>query len=117
MSPKRGERAAPPPVGDEFDIRFATTEAAHGWDHLSRHAPGNLRRAYDRIRSSPRSTAEPERHHRLKGSLGSAVWKGQPLERWQYEVTAGGRVWYLIDDSNRTAWITYAGTGHPRATD
>ncbi|GAA3484418.1 hypothetical protein GCM10018966_089500 [Streptomyces yanii] len=54
MSPKRGDRAAPPPVGDEFDLRFANTEAANGWDHLSRHAAGNLRRAFDKIRSAPR---------------------------------------------------------------
>ncbi|MGO9081642.1 MAG: hypothetical protein ACLQDY_21795 [Streptosporangiaceae bacterium] len=48
---------------------------------------------------------DPERHHRLKGSLGTAAWKGEPLERWQYEVTGGGRIWYLIDDARRTAWI------------
>jgi hypothetical protein len=29
----------------------------------------------------------------------------------------GGRIWYLIDDERRTAWITYAGAGHPAATD
>ncbi|PZT72405.1 MULTISPECIES: hypothetical protein [unclassified Streptomyces] len=52
MSPKRGDRAAPPPVGDEFDLRFANTEAANGWDHLSRHAAGNLRHAFDGIRSA-----------------------------------------------------------------
>ena len=85
MSPKRGDRAAPPPIGDEFDLRFANTEAANGWDHLSRHAAGNLRRAFDKIRSAPRAADDPERHHRLKGKLGATVWKGQTLERWQYE--------------------------------
>lgn len=108
MSPKRGDRAAPPPIGDEYDLRFANSEAADGWENLSRHAPTNLRRAYDRIRATPRAMDIPDRRHRLKG---------QPLERWQYEVTGGGRVWYLLDDTNRTAWITYAGTGHPKATD
>ncbi|MFE4589896.1 hypothetical protein [Streptomyces laurentii] len=117
MSPKRGDRAAPPAVGDEYDLRFATTEAANGWDQLSRHAAGNLRRAFDKIRSAPRATDDPARHHRLKGTLGSAPWKGQALERWQYEVTGGGRIWYLVDDAHRTVWITHAGTGHPKATD
>lgn len=117
MSPKRGDRAAPPPIGDEFDLRFANTEAANGWDHLSRHAAGNLRRAFDKIRSTPRATDDPERQHRLKGGLGSTVWKGQALERWQYEVTGSGRIWYLVDETDRIAWITYAGTGHPKATD
>lgn len=117
MSPKRGDRAAPPPVGEEYDLRFADTAAANGWEQLARHAPGNLRRAYEAIRTAPRAMTSPERQHRLKGDLGTAVWKGAHYERWQYEVTGGGRVWYLVDEEHRTAWITYAGTGHPRATD
>ncbi|MFI9385675.1 hypothetical protein [Kutzneria sp. NPDC052558] len=117
MSPKRGDRAAPPPIADEYDIRFVTSEAADGWENLSRQAAGNLRRAYERIRATPRALDIPDRQHRLKGKLGTAAFKGQELERWQYEVTGGGRIWYLIDDQTRTAWITYAGTGHPKATD
>jgi hypothetical protein len=117
MSPRRGERAAAPPIGAEYDLRFASSEAADGWEELGRHATGNLRRAFDAIRANPRGRTSPERHHRLKGNLGTAVWKGECLERWQYEVTGGGRIWYLIDDEARVAWITYAGTGHPKATD
>ncbi|MEV6767693.1 hypothetical protein AB0N05_03575 [Nocardia sp. NPDC051030] len=116
MSPKRGDRAAPPAVDTEFEIRFAATEAVTGWEQLAKQAPTNLRRAYDAIRADPRAGSNPERQHRLKGSLGAADWKGAVLERWQYEVTSGGRIWYLIDDDERTAWITYAGTGHPKAT-
>lgn len=117
MSPRRGERAAPPPVGEEYDLRFASNQAAEGWEQLGHQAGGNLRRAFDAIRADPRSRSAPERHHRLKGSLGTATWKGEPLERWQYEVTGGGRIWYVIEDARRTAWITYASTGHPKATD
>lgn len=117
MTPKRGERAAAPPVEGEYDLRFANSAAADGWEQLARHAARNLRRAHDAIRANPRSATMPERHHRLKGSLATGGWKGQRLERWQYEVTGGGRIWYLIDDEHRTAWITYAGTGHPQETD
>jgi hypothetical protein len=117
MSPRRGERAAPPPVGSEYDLRFAGNQAADGWEQLGRQAGGNLRRAYDAIRADPRSRSSPERHHRLKGSLGTAPWKGESLEQWQYEVTGGDRIWYVIDDIRRTVWITYAGSGHPKATD
>ncbi|WP_239149582.1 hypothetical protein [Streptomyces sp. SID12501] len=117
MSPKRGERAAPPPVDNEYDVRFANTEAATGWEHLSRHSAGNLRRAFERICANPRALDHPDRHHQLKGKLGTSTFKGHTLERWQYEVTEGGRIWYLLDDANRTAWITYAGTGHPKVTD
>ncbi|MFD3910507.1 hypothetical protein [Streptomyces sp. NPDC058603] len=117
MSPKRGDRAAPPPVGDEYDIRFANFEAADGWEHLSRHAPRNLRRAFEKIRATPRAQDNPDRQHRLKGALGTTVFKGQTLERWQYEVTGSGRIWYLLDSDNHTVWVTYAGAGHPKATD
>ncbi|HEX6074217.1 MAG TPA: hypothetical protein VFZ32_03010 [Micromonosporaceae bacterium] len=72
---------------------------------------------FEKIRIAPRATDNLDRRHRLKGNLGTGMFKGQEFERWQYEITAGGRVWYLIDDVNRTAWITYAGTGHPKATD
>lgn len=82
MSPRRGERAAPPPGEEEHDLRFASNEAADGWEKLGRHAAGNLRRAFDIIRADPRSRSSPERHHRLKGSLGTATWKGETLERW-----------------------------------
>lgn len=117
MSPKRGDRAAPPPTGDEYDLRFANTEAADGWEHLGRQAAGNLRRAFEKIRATPHATDNPDRQHRLKGKLGTGVFKGQELERGQYEVTGGGRIWYLLDDANRAVWITYAGTGHPKAAD
>jgi hypothetical protein len=117
VSPKRGDRAAPPPIGAEYDLRFANTEAADGWEHLGRHAPGNLRRAFEKIRAAPRAADNPDRQHRLKGKLGTSVFKGQELERWQYEVTGGGRIWYLLEATNSTASITYAGTGHPKATD
>lgn len=117
MSPKRGDRAAPPPIGTEYDIRFANSSAADGWEILARQAPANLRRAHDAMRANPRAMTAPDHHHRLKGALSTGTWKGQSHERWQYEVTGGGRIWYLIDDARRTLWITYAGTGHPRETD
>lgn len=117
MSPKRGDRVAPPPAATEYDLRFADTAAVKGWDELERQAGGNLRRAWEDIRADPRSRANPSRQHRLKGELGQGSWKGVACERWQYEVTGGGRLWYLIDDEARIAWLVYAGTGHPKATD
>jgi hypothetical protein len=104
-------------VDGGFDIRFANSAAADGWEQLGRQTPGNLRRAFEAIRRSPRPTGSPDRHHRLKGALATGTWKGQVRERWQHEVTGGGRIWYLVDDDRRTAWITYAGVGHPRETD
>ena len=39
------------------------------------------------------------------------------MEQWQYEVTAGGRVWYCVDDERRTIWLIDAMPGHPMATE
>jgi hypothetical protein len=39
------------------------------------------------------------------------------MEQWQYEVTGGGRIWYLVDKANRTLWLRYAGAAHPKDTE
>lgn len=57
------------------------------------------------------------RHHRLHDRLACRDFAGRRLEQWQYEVTAGGRIWYCPDPERQVVWITLAGTGHPSATD
>ncbi len=79
MSPKRGDRAAPPPIAGEYDIRFVTSDAADGWEHLGRQAAGNLRRAFERIRATLRALDNPDRQHRLKGKLGTGAFKGRAV--------------------------------------
>ena len=69
------------------------------------------------MRRDPAPPTDWPRHHRLKGSLATAVVKGCALDRWQIEVTGAGRIWYLVDPESRTVWIDHAGSGHPRATD
>jgi hypothetical protein len=49
--------------------------------------------------------------------LATEAVKGRVLDRWQIEVTGAGRIWYLVDEENRTVWIDFAGTGHPKATE
>jgi hypothetical protein len=110
---KRGDRVAPPAGHGQWEIRFDNTAAAKGWDELCRQVPGNTARAWDEIRVEPRPYPSSDRHHRLKGLLST----DHGLEQWQYEVTGGGRIWYLVEVERRTVWITYAGTGHPKATD
>ncbi|MDQ2791547.1 MAG: hypothetical protein DLM60_01010 [Pseudonocardiales bacterium] len=117
MSPKRGDRAAPPPRQGEYDIRFADNQVAAGWEQLCAQTAGNTRRAWEAITTDPRPKPSSERHHQLKHTLATRAYRGRILEQWQYEVTGGGRIWYLVDDATRTVWLTYAGTGHPKATD
>lgn len=117
MPPRRGDRAAAPPRPSECDLRFANNEAAKGWEELCRQAPTNTRTAYETIRASPRPAPPNPRHHRLRHDRAWGMHDGRTLEQWQYEVTGGGRIWYLIDADRSIVWLTHAGTGHPKATD
>jgi hypothetical protein len=112
---KRKERVAPPPAPSGWDFRFTTNDAAKRWDLVCAAAPGNARRAWDRITADP--TDRDDRQHPLKGSLGSRNVNGRALEQWQHEVTSGGRIWYCIHDENRTVWMTDCSVGHPKATE
>ena len=112
---KRKERVAPPPVAGGWDFRFATNEAVKGWEQICSAAASNARTAWDRTTVDPRQ--RDARQHRLKGTLSTRMINGRDLEQWQYEVTAGGRLWYCIDDDARTVWMTDASPGHPKATE
>jgi hypothetical protein len=98
-------------------MRFGTTEAAKGWEELCRQAPHNLNRAWEVLRTEPCPVVPTDRQHQLKGSLATGTHDGRTLAQWQYEVTSGGRIWYLVDADRRTLWVQAASTGHPKATD
>lgn len=116
MNAKRGERVAPPPRADEWEVRYADGKAAKGWEELCRQVPGNTRDAFEVMRSNPRPK-EDVRHHRLRGSLKYRKFGSRELEQWQIEVTGSGRIWYLVDDEKRTVWLTEATLAHPKATE
>ena len=113
--PKRGDRVAPPPTADEWDLRFGDNAAADGWEQLSRTAPGPSRTAWTILRTAPRRRGE--RQHPLKGDLATRLIGGRTLDQWQLEVTGAGRIWYAIDDERRIIVLTLAKVGHPAATD
>lgn len=115
MVPKRRERVAPPPAPAGWDFRFGTSNAGDGWEQVCAAAPANARVAWERLTNDPRTRTE--RQHPLKGVLGTREVSGQALEQWQYEVTAGGRLWYCIDDDRRTVWLMEAMVGHPKVTE
>ncbi|GGL31285.1 hypothetical protein [Planomonospora parontospora] len=89
MSPKRGDRVTVPPPDDEWDVRFGTGDAVKGWEELCRHALANTRRCFEVLRADPRSRADHERQHRLRGDLATwrpivttaATWKRQLTTR------------------------------------
>src|SRR5438552_18381845 len=106
--PKRGDRAAPPARAGEWELRFATSEAASGWEDLCRSAPGAVRDAFETLSRNPRDRSLPSRQHRLKYDLAVRDLGGQKLEQWQFEVTGAGRIWYCIDDKRRLVLLTLA---------
>ncbi|GAA2206059.1 hypothetical protein GCM10009850_015170 [Nonomuraea monospora] len=116
MSPKRGDDVAPPLTGDEWRMRFATNEAAKGWAALCAQVPGNARRCYEALRTDPLSTDNPDRQHRLRGRLATASLGGRDLPQWEFEVTAAGRVRYLVDMDRHTVHFVYASDRHPKDT-
>lgn len=117
MSPKRGDRVAPPPDPDEWDVVFGTNEAAKGWDELCVQAAANTLQAWRIMRIGPAPAVMTSRHHRLKGRYAMGTYRGQPLPQWQIEVTSGGRIWYLLDAGRRRVLVMYASPRHPKATE
>jgi hypothetical protein len=115
---KRGDRVAPPPRHGDWELRFATSDAASGWEELGAQAPGPTRDCYDALSRDPRDrSAASSRQHQLKGELATRELKGAELEQWQYEVTGAGRVWYCIDDKHHRVLLTLSATGHPKPTE
>jgi hypothetical protein len=98
-------------------VRFGTSQAARGWEELCRLALANTRRCLETLRAEPRSQTNHQRQHRLSGNLSTHRHNGKDLEQWEYEVTSGGRVRYVISDTDRTVWIVYASPRHPKDTD
>jgi hypothetical protein len=117
VSAKRGDRAAPPARPGSYTLRFATGDAAKGWEELCRGAATNTRMAFEAIESDPTPRPPTSRHHQLKGQLAADMHAGKTLDQWQYEVTGGGRIWYLVDHDSKTCWIKMASTGHPKLTE
>ena len=53
----------------------------------------------------------------LRGKLATGEYAGRSLDRWEIEVTGGGRIFYLLDREKHTVRVEVAGTGHPAITD
>ncbi|MDG4858867.1 hypothetical protein P8605_12005 [Streptomyces sp. T-3] len=117
MTPKRGDDVAPPPVSGEWRLKFASNEAAKGWGELCAEAPGSAPRCFEALRADPLSYADRDRQHRLRDQLETAHLGGRAYPQWEYEVTAGGRVRYLVDEARRTVHLVYASTRHPKDTE
>jgi hypothetical protein len=93
----RDEPIVRPVRTDEWQILAADKGVAEDWDRWAKQEPNALAAAYDQLAIDP--TQFSSRQRKLEGrAMGTGVYEGKTFDRWQYEVTSGGRIFYLVDD-------------------
>lgn len=93
----REERIARPARTDEWEIVAADKGVAEDWTRWAKQEPNALAAAHDQLSRHP--TAFSPRQKKLEGKTwGTGTYEGQKFDRWQYEVTSGGRIFYFVDD-------------------
>lgn len=119
MPAKRGDRVASPARPNGWEARFATSEAAKGWEELCRVAQANTWEAWIVLTERPTRPENPGRQHRLRGSCRNGRSAGRLFDQWQwqYEVTVAGRIWYCPDPDRRIVWLVAASPAHPKVTE
>lgn len=113
------DTAVPRPIKkSEYQIRFGTHAADKGWQDMLAAARNAVVEAWDFLTRNPHERCE--RCYPLSGEMATVTLNGVTFTRWQYKVTDGGRIWFVVGKSE-----THAGTviieavhaGHPTATD
>lgn len=116
MSPKKGDRVSIPPLTG-WNVVYGTTEAAVGREELCRVALPSTHRCLESLRADPVSRANWNRRHQLRDRHATRERKGSELEQWEYEITSGGRVRYLVSPQTSTVVLVYASPRHPKDTE
>lgn len=110
---KKSEKPVPRPRKQaEFEIRFATSQAAKGWRDVLATTRNSVVDTWDFLTRTP--TDESPRNHRLKGELAIVRHGGSTHERWQHELPGGARIWFYV-----TAGVVHlidVHTHHPNQT-
>lgn len=93
----REERIARPTRSDEWEVIAADKGVADDWDKWAKQEENALASAYDQLATNP--TQFSSRQKKLEGkAYGTGTYEGRTFDRWQYEATAGGRIFYFVDD-------------------
>lgn len=129
----REARIARPTRTGEWEIVAADKGVVEDWDRWANQEPNALAAAYDQLATDP--TQFSSRQRRLQGKTwGIGTYQGRTFARWQYEVTAGGRIFYFVDDPTgsgqkktqrqrrgarprRRVIIEEVHSGHPKGTE
>lgn len=83
---------------------------------LSSQMASSIATLFDKLTADPTHTDNRDKQEPLKGTLAHAHIRGEWLPQWQYEPAGGGRIWYAIDETTKTVWITKATARHPNET-
>lgn len=92
----RGERITRPTRTNEWLVLAADKRVAEEWDRWAKQEPNALAAAYDKVAAN--AIEFSARQRKLEGAMGVGTYEGKTFDRWQYEVTGGGRIFYLVDD-------------------
>ena len=114
VAAKRGELVPRPPKKIEYEIRYATTDAAKGWQDLAATIRNPLAEAWDFLTRTP--LAKTPTNYPLRGELGTITRGEKTHERWQHKPTLKGtaRIWFFVED--RTVYLEQVHTSHPNET-
>ena len=102
----------------------ASKKVAEAWDQWAATEPNALADAYDHLAEAPMSYSN--RQTRLAGAYATGTYDGHEYDRWQYEVTSGGRVWYFVDQTSSGSGkrrrpgrviVEKVFPGHPKGTE
>jgi hypothetical protein len=119
-------KPVPRPNGrEEYLIFFAGSSPEKGWRDCLSQSRGATIDCWDQLTNDPMCVTNDQ--YRLQGDLSTALHEGAAYEQWQYKISRGARIRYLIDKEPVTnksgkkiaqgrVIIREAESGHPQDT-
>jgi hypothetical protein len=108
----RDEPVVRPARTDEWQIVAADKGVAEEWNRWAKQEPNALAAAYDKLATDPTEFSSGQR--KLEGkTMGTGVYEGKALDRWQYEVTSG-RPGLLPRGRSHRGWTSATRAQGPR---
>jgi Txe/YoeB family toxin of Txe-Axe toxin-antitoxin module len=108
LEPPEKELTVPCSFDKDFSWLVVSTNSKvnREWQALIRKCPENAKRCYEHMATKP-TTRVQGRIFPLKGKHFQGAW--------EYEITKGDRVFYILDEQQKKVIVYYAGE-HPKGT-
>lgn len=125
-SEERGTPVPRPHKNSDYRILTMGPGVEKGWRDCVAAARSAMSDAWDQLTEAP--TEQAPRQYQLRGDDAYANYQGARLPQWEYKITNGGRLIYLVDDSPvldaagrkrfaGTVYIVEASAKHPKWTE